>query len=119
VKTSIIKNKILAPALLVVTAAIALPAHPASALGGMGFHGIGARIGGMGSGRPESLGSRAGALSGAGAITMNGITVLPNGALIVPAVIARVRGAGVSPQLNQLNSPPSTEPCSSGIYCAP
>jgi hypothetical protein len=83
------KNKISITALLG-TAAIALCAQPAFALGGMMGGAVGAHVGAMGSGRMGSVGMQSGASGMTGAVTMNGITVLPSGALIVPAVTPRV-----------------------------
>ncbi len=113
------KIRILNRALLGATAAIALCAQQAFAFGMMGGGAVGAHIGGMGSGRPAFTGGGAGARSMAGAVTMNGITVLQNGTIIVPAVTPRVRGVGpADPQLNQLNAPPSEVSCAAP-YCAP
>jgi hypothetical protein len=116
-----IKNKFIKTALLGATGAIALSAQTAfafGAMGGMSAGGISARVGGIGSGRLESIGSVAGGTR-LGAITANRITLLPNGTMIVPAVTPRVRGVSPSnPQLEQLNSPPAVAPCT-GTYCAP
>ena len=91
-KTTTIKDMIFDAAVLAAVGAIALYAKQASAFGMMGAGaavGISARAGGIGAGRPESMGSHGGAANVPGAITMNGITVLPNGTVIVPAVTAR------------------------------
>ena len=88
-KTTTLKNRIFTSALLGATGAIALCAQQAFAFGGMGGA-IGVHIGGMGSGRLGSVASHTGASDTAGSITMNGITVLPNGSLVVPAVTPHV-----------------------------
>jgi len=121
-KTTIFKNKTFNTALLGAAAAIALSAQPVLAFGGMGgtsAGGIGARAGGIGSIRIGSIGGRVGGLNVPGAVTIHGITVLPNGSMIVPAVTPRVQGTGTTPQLEQLNSPPVVAPCGSDSYCAP
>lgn len=116
-KTTMFKNKIFTTTLLGATGAIALCAQQAFAFGMMG--GVGVRAGGMGSGRPQSVGSHAGASNVAGAVTMNGITVLPNGTVIVPAVTPRVPAGTSGTELNPLNpQTPSAGPCSTPV-CAP
>ena len=120
-KTRVFKNKTLTTALLGAAGAIALCAQQAFALGMMGG---GAHVGAMGSGvmgsaRMGSVGSHTGASGMAGAVTMNGITVLPSGALIVPAVTVRTPG---SPQgnLNDLDQQETTgAPCRTNADCAP
>jgi hypothetical protein len=109
-KTTKSKSKIFTTALLGAAGAIALCAQQALALGMMGGS-VGAHIGGMGSGHFGAVGSRAGASDIAGAVTMNGITVLPSGALIVPAVTPRVpRTTGLD--LKNLDQPQNTQgPC--------
>ncbi len=74
-KTTTFKNKIFNTALLGATCAITLCAQQAFAFGMMGGA-VGAYVGGIGSGRPESSASRAGAANEAGSVTMNGITVM-------------------------------------------
>lgn len=93
---TMLKNKKFNAALLGAAGVIALCAQQAFAFGGMGggmAGGIGGglgggRIGGIGAGRIGSVAGRAGTL-GVGAVTVNGITVLPNGAVIVPAACAK------------------------------
>jgi hypothetical protein len=117
---TMLKNKKFNAALLGAAGVIALCTQQAFAFGGMGgamAGGLGGgRIGGIGAGRIGSIGSRGGALS-VGTMTVNGISVLPNGTVVVPAVTPRGPNAGS--ELNQLNSPPVTAPCSAGIYCSP
>lgn len=110
------KNKISITALLGTAGAIALCAQPAFALGMMGGAG-GAHVGAMGSGRMGSVGSLSGASGMTGAVTMNGITVLPNGALIVPAVTPRV--PKVAPgSLNNMDQQETTgAPCRTNADC--
>jgi hypothetical protein len=116
-KTTMLKNRKFRTALLGATGAIALCTQQAFAFGAMGG-GLGGHVGGIGSGRLGSVGSRAGAQT-PGAITMNGITVLPNGSMLVPAVTPRVPGVTpAAPQLNQLNTPPSPGTCAAP-YCEP
>jgi hypothetical protein len=109
------KNKILTAALLGASGAIALCAQQAFALGMMG--GV-AHVGAIGSGRIGSVGMRTG--SGmAGAVTVNGITVLPNGTLLVPAVTPRTPRTGTSQDLRQLDQQQTTgAPCRTNV-CAP
>ena len=115
-KTKMFKNKILTAALLGATGAIALCAHQAFAFGMMG--GV-AHVGGMGSGRIGSVGMRTGASGMAGAVTMHGITVLPNGTLFVPAITPRVPTTGPSQDLRQLDPQQTTgAPCRTND-CAP
>jgi hypothetical protein len=110
-----IKNKIVTAALLGAAGAIALCAQQAFAFGMMGG---GAHVGGMGSGRFGSAGMHTGASGMAGAVTMNGITVLPNGSLLVPAVTPRVPGAGASQDLRQLDQQQTTgAPCRTASDC--
>ncbi len=104
--------------------AIALSAQQAFAFGAMGAMGGvgGAHVGGMGSMgsvRAGSIGGRVGATNVPGSITMNGITVLPSGAVLVPAVTPRVQGTATGGQLNTLNPlGPTGGPCSTPV-CAP
>ena len=115
-KTTMFKNKILTTALLGAAGAIALCAQPAFALGMMGGA-VGAHVGAMGSGRMGSVGSMSGASGRTGAVTMNGITVLPNGTLIVPAVTPRA--PRVAPgSLNNLDQQQTTgAPCRTNADC--
>ncbi len=110
-KTTTFKNKIFNTALLSATCAITLCAQQAFAFGMMGGA-VGAHVGGIGSGRPESSGSRAGAANEAGSVTMNGITVMANGTVIVPAVTPRVPNVATPSDLRQLNQQQTTGgPC--------
>ena len=129
IKTRTIKDMIFDAAVLAAVGAIALYAKQASAFGMIGAGaavGVSARAGGIGAVRPESMGSRGGASNIAGAITMNGITVLPNGTLIVPAVTARtIKAAATASNTNQLNPQnpanllqPSSGPCKTPV-CKP
>ena len=115
------KNKILTTALLGTAGVIALCAQQAFALGMMGGAGGGAHIGAMGamgSARMGSIGSHTGASDMAGAVTMNGITALPSGTLIVPAVTVRTPGAGGD--LRDLDTEQTTgAPCRTNADCAP
>jgi hypothetical protein len=108
------KNKIFTAALLGATGAIALCAQQAFALGMMGGA-VGAHVGGMGSGRMGSVGSQRGASGMAGTVTMNGITVLPNGSLVVPAVTPRVPGASNPRGLDQQEN--TGAPCRTNAAC--
>jgi hypothetical protein len=115
-KPKVFKNKILPAALLGATGAIALCAQQAFALGMMG--GV-AHVGGIGSARLGSVGMRAGASGMPGTVTMNGITVLPNGSLFVPAITPRVPTTGPSQDLRQLDPQQTTgAPCRTNV-CAP
>jgi hypothetical protein len=115
-KTTMFKNKIVTTALLGAAGAIALCAQQAFALGMMGGA-VGAHIGGIGSGHFGSVGSRSEASGMAGAVTMNGITVLPNGTLIVPAVTPRVPTVGPG-SLNILDPQQTTgAPCRTTADC--
>ena len=117
-KTRMFKNKILTTALLGAAGAIALCAQQAFALGGMmggGVH-VGA-MGSVGSARMGSVAMHSGASGMAGAVTMNGITVLPNGALIVPAVTPRVPKVGPG-TLNTMDPQQTTgAPCRTAADC--
>ena len=114
------KNKTLTAALLGAAGAIALCAQQAFALGMMGgaVGHVGA-IGSMGSVRMGSVGSHTGASGMAGAVTMNGITVLPNGALIVPAVTPRVPKVGPGDLKNLDDQQTTGAPCRTNADCAP
>jgi len=114
------KNKLLNTALLGATAAIALSTQQAFAFGAMGGGTVGAHVGGMGSGRPGFVAMNTGAARTSGAVTMNGITVLPNGALIVPAVTPRVARSLTDSGLTQLDPQQNTgAPCRTNADCAP
>ena len=115
-KTTTFKNKIFTTALLGAAGAIALCAQPAFALGMMGGA-VGAHIGAMGSGRMGSVGNMSGTPGMAGSVTVNGITVLPSGALIVPAVTPRV--PRVAPgNLNNIDpEEPTGAPCRTNADC--
>ena len=120
-KTRVFKDAIFNAAVLATVGAIALYAKQASALGMMGAPasaGISAHAGVIGAGRPESMGIHGGASNVAGAITVNGITVLPNGTMIVPAVTARTGRAAKNSnsQLNEIQT--STGPCKTPV-CQP
>jgi len=116
-KPKIFKNRIVTAALVGATGAIALCAQQAFAFGMMGGA-VGAHVGAIGSGRPGSFGMRTGASGMAGAVTMNGITVLPNGSLLVPAVTPRVSGTGASQDLRQLDQQQTTgAPCRTASDC--
>jgi hypothetical protein len=115
--TTLFRNKILTTALLGAAGAIALCAQQAFALGMMGGA-VGVHVGGgMGSGRMGSVGMHSGASGMAGAVTMNGITVLPNGSLIVPAVTPRVPRVG--PGTLNTSDPQQTTgaPCRTAADC--
>ena len=113
-KTTKSKNKIFTTALVGAAGAIALCAQQAFALGMMGGA-VGAHIGGIGSGHFGSVGSRSEASGMAGAVTMNGITVLPNGSLVVPAVTPRTVGPGT---LNTMDPEQTTgAPCRTAADC--
>ncbi len=121
-KTTMSRNKILTTALLGAAGAIALCAQQAFALGMMGGA-VGVHVGGgmgsarMGSGRMGSVGMHSRASGMAGAVTMNGITVLPNGALIVPAVTPRVPKVGPG-NLNNMDEQQTTgAPCRTAADC--
>jgi hypothetical protein len=117
-KTRMFKNKILTTALLGAAGAIALCAQQAFALGMMGgaVGHVGA-IGSVGSVRMGSVGSHTGASGMPGSVTMNGITVLPSGALIVPAVTPRVPKVGSGP-LDTLDPQQTTgAPCRTPAAC--
>jgi hypothetical protein len=114
-KTTKSKNKIFTTALLGAAGAIALCAQQAFALGMMGGA-VGAHGGGIGSGHFGSIASRAEASGMAGAVTMNGITVLPTGALIVPAVTPRAPGNLDLRNLDQLQN--TQPPCRTTHDCA-
>jgi hypothetical protein len=117
-KTTVFRNKILTSALLAAAGAIALCAQQAFALGMMGgaVGHVGA-MGSVGSGRMGSVGSHSGAAGMAGSVTMNGITVLPNGSLIVPAVTPRVPRVGPG-GLNILDPQQTTgAPCRTPADC--
>ena len=117
-KTRMFKNKILTSALLGAAGAIALCAQQAFALGMMGgaVGHVGA-IGSVGSVRMGSVGSHTGASGMPGSVTMNGITVLPNGALVVPAVTPRVPKVGSGP-LDTLDPQQTTgAPCRTPAAC--
>ena len=116
-KTTKSKNKIFTTALVGAAGAIAICAQQAFALGMMGGA-VGAHIGGIGSGHFGSVGSRSEASRTAGAVTMNGITVLPNGSLIVPAVIPSVSRVP-STSLNGLDDQQTTQaPCRTAAACS-
>jgi hypothetical protein len=115
-KTRMFKNKILTTALLGAAGAIALSAQQAFALGGMGgaVGHVGA-MGSVGSVRMGSVGMHSG--TSAGAVTMNGITVLPSGALIVPAVTPRVPKVGPG-TFNTMDPQQTTgAPCRTAADC--
>ena len=115
-KTTMFRNKILTTALLGAGGAIALCAQQAFAFGMMGGA-VGVHVGGMGSGRMGSVGVHSGASGMAGSVTMNGITVLPNGALVVPAVTPRVPKVGSGP-LDTLDPQQTTgAPCRTPAAC--
>ena len=115
-KTTKSKNKIFTTALLGAAGAIALCAQQAFALGMMGGA-VGAHVGGMGAGMLGSVGSHTGASGMAGSVTMNGITVLPDGSLVVPAVTPRVPRV-TSPSLNNLDQQQTTgAPCRTNADC--
>jgi hypothetical protein len=110
------KNKIFTAALLGAAGAIALCAQQAFALGMMGGA-VGAHVGVMGSGGMGSVGSHSGASGMAGGVTMNGITVLPNGTLVVPAVTPHVPRVGPV-NLNNLDQQQTTgAPCRTNADC--
>src|SRR5579862_2076193 len=110
------KNKTVMAALLGATGAIALCAQQAFALGMMGGA-VGAHVGAMSSVRMGSIGSQSGASGMAGTVTVNGITVLPSGALIVPAVTPRVPRVGPG-SLNNLDPQQTTgAPCRTNADC--
>jgi hypothetical protein len=114
------KNKLLNTALLGATAAIALCTQQAFAFGGMGGGATGVHVGGMSSGRPGFTAMNTGASRTSGSVTMNGITVLPNGALIVQAVTPRVPGSLTNSSLTQLDQQQNTgAPCRTNADCAP
>jgi hypothetical protein len=114
-KTTTFRNKTLTTVLLGAAGAIALCAQQAFALGPMGGP-VGVHIGAMGSGRMGSVGIHSGGSGMAGAVTMNGITVLPNGSLIVPAVTPRVPTG----PLNNLDQQQTTgAPCRTTADCSP
>jgi hypothetical protein len=118
-KTRMFKNKILTTALLGAAGAIALSAQQAFALGGMMGGGVGhvGAMGSVGSVRMGSVGMHSGASGMAGAVTMNGITVLPNGALMVPAVTPRVPKVGPG-TLNTMDPEQTTgAPCRTAADC--
>ena len=116
-RTTKSKNKIFTTALLGAAGAIALCAQQAFALGMMGGA-VGAHAGGIGSGHFGSMASRTEASGMAGAVTMNGITVLPNGSLVVPAVTPRVPRVS-SPSLNGLDDQLTTgAPCRTAAACS-
>jgi hypothetical protein len=118
-KTKTFKDMSFNVAVLATVGAIALYAKQASAFGMMGAPasaGISAHTGVIGAGRPGSMGIHGGASNVAGAITVNGITVLPNGTVIVPAVIART-AATKNSNANQLNDT-ETGPCKTAV-CKP
>ncbi len=118
-KTRIFKNKILTTALLGAAGAIALSAQQAFALGMMGGA-VGVHAGAMGSvgsGRMASVASHSGASGMGGSVTMNGITVLPSGALVVPAITPRVPTVGPG-GLNTLDPQQTTgAPCRTPAAC--
>jgi hypothetical protein len=94
-KTTKSKNKIFTTALLGAAGAIALCAQQAFALAS----------------RTEASGM-------AGAVTMNGITVLPNGSLVVPAVTPRVPRS-TDLDLRNLDQTQNTQgPCRTTHDCA-
>jgi hypothetical protein len=116
-KTTKSKNKIFTTALLGAAGAIALCAQQAFALGMMGGA-VGAHAGGIGSGHFGSMASRTEASGMAGAVTMNGITVLPNGSLVVPAVTPRVPRS-TDLDLRNLDQTQNTQgPCRTTHDCA-
>ena len=109
-------------AVLATVGAIALYAKQASAFGMMGAGaaaGISAHTGGIGAVHPESMASHGGASNVVGAITVNGVTVLPNGTVIVPAVIARTAKAATNSNTNQvIQVQTETGPCKTAV-CKP
>jgi hypothetical protein len=114
-KTTMFKSKIFTAAAILGTAgAIALCSQQAFALGGMGGA-VGAHVGAMNVGMGSGA-SRAGATGMAGSVTMNGITVLPNGSLVVPAVTARVPKAS-TPSLNGIDDQMTEAPCRTAASC--
>ena len=117
-KTRMFKHKILTTALLGAAGAIALSAQQVFALGMMGgaIGHVGA-MGSVGSVRMGSVGSHTGASGMAGAVTMNGITVLPNGSLSVPAVTPRVPKVGPG-TFNTMDPEQTTgAPCRTAAAC--
>jgi hypothetical protein len=113
-KTTMFKSKIFTATILGTAGAIALCAQQAFALGMMGGA-VGAHVGAMNAGM-GSVAGRAGASGMAGSVTMNGITVLPNGSLVVPAVTARVPKAP-SPTLNGIDDQMTEAPCRTAASC--
>jgi hypothetical protein len=112
------RNKmILTTALLGAAGAIALCAQQAFALGMMGGA-AGAHVGAMGSAPMGSVGSHIGASGMDGAVTMNGITVLPNGSLIVPAVTVRTPRVGPGSPNNLDQQQTTGAPCRTAAACS-
>jgi hypothetical protein len=114
-KKRMFENKIFTASILGAAGAIALCAQQAFALGGMGGA-VGAHAGGMNAGMIGSVGSHVGASGMAGSVTMNGITVLPNGSLSVPAVTPRVP-TGPSSSLNRTDDQMTGAPCRTAASC--
>jgi hypothetical protein len=113
-KTTMFKSKIFTASILGAAGAIALCAQQAFAMGMMGGA-VGAHVGAMNAAM-GSVASRAGASGMAGSVTMNGITVLPNGSLVVPAVTARVP-KGPSGSLNNIDDQMLEAPCRTAAAC--
>ncbi len=72
---------------------------------------------------PGRAGVAAGSISGInvdGAVTIHGITVLPNGQMIVPAITPRVRGGAVAPRSGNVPMP-ALQPVRPCLYsnCTP